>query len=257
MGWIQAGTGFASGIISIVSNTATTLTYASQSFTPDATTHYEIADSWGLMTAGSISSITETTTKNWAVNMWAGKRVRVTGGTNPSQEATISSNTATVLTTGAITAPDATSTYAILGVPARGSGIQLLWAWNNSDTATKGKYMFSPRGGASNTTDIYDITTSRWIYGYFLSPQSETLTTGSMYAYDGVDTIYMQKDATGRIFAYNISTNTVNSLGTIPYGHSSAIIGNRMEIVETSDGLMYLYIMRHTGQEMWRMLVFF
>lgn len=254
---IESGTGFASGIISIISNTATTLTYASQSFTPDSTTHYEIADSWGLATAGTTTSITETTTKNWTTNMWAGKRVRVTGGTGLGQEAAITSNTATALTTGSITAPDTTSTYAILGVPARGAGIQLIWVWGNPDSTTKGKYIFLPRGGASNTADIYDITTSRWIYGYFYSPQAETLTTGSMYAYDGVNTIYFHKDATGRVFSYDFSTNIVSSLGTIPYGHSTAIIGNRMEIVATTDGLKYLYMMRHTGQEMWRMLIFF
>jgi hypothetical protein len=117
--------------------------------------------------------------------------------------------------------------------------------------------MFSPRGGASNTADIYDITTSRWIYGYFFSPQAETLTTGSMYAYDGHNTIYFHKDATGRVYSYDFSTNVVSLLGTIPYGHSTAIIGNRMEIIETTDGLNYLYMMRHTGQEMWRMLIYF
>lgn len=255
---IESGTGFASGIISIISNTETTLTYASQSFTPDATTHYEIADTWGLITTGGTTTpVTEATTKNWTTNMWAGKRVRITGGTALGQEATVTSNTATALTTAALTLTDTTSTYAILGIPARGSGIQLLWVWGNSDTATRGKYMFLPRGSASNTADIYDITTSRWIYGYFYSPQAETLTTGSMYTYDGVNTIYFQKDATGRIFAYNFATNEVSGLGTIPYAHSTAIIGNRMEIIETVDGIKYLYIMRHTGQEMWRMLIFF
>lgn len=254
---IESGTGFATGIITIISNTATTLTYASQSFTPDATTHYEIADSWGLMTAGTTTTVTETGTKNWTVNMWAGKRIRITGGTGLGQELAISSNTATVITMGTGTLPDTTSTYAILGIPARGAGIQLLWIWGNTDATIKGRYMFLPRGGASNTADIYDVTTARWTYGYFYSPQAETLTTGSMYAYDGENRIYFQKDATGRIFAYDFSTNAVSALGTIPYGHSTAILGNRMEIVETTDGLKYLYMMRHTGQEMWRTLLFF
>ncbi|KND47040.1 MAG: Flagellar hook-length control protein FliK [Parcubacteria bacterium C7867-004] len=254
---IESGTGFATGIISITSNTATTLTYTTQGFTPDATTHYEIADSWGLMTAASTTTVTETTTKNWTTNMWAGKRIRITGGTSPGQEVAITSNTATVITMATVTLPDTTSTYAILGAPARGAGTQLIWIWGNSDATTKGRLMLSPRGGASNTFDLYDIPTARWVYGYFISPQAETFTTGSMYAYDGENTVYLQKDATGRVFAYNVSTNAVSALGTIPYGHSTAIIGNRMEIVETTDGLKYLYMMRHTGSEMWRMLIFF
>lgn len=255
---IECGTGFATGIITITSNTATTLTYTTQSFTPDATSHYEIADTWGLITTGGTTTpVTEASTKNWTVNMWAGKRLRITGGTALGQEGAVTSNTATALTTAALTLTDTTSTYAILGVPARSTGTQLIWIWNNSTTATKGKYMLSPRGGASNTFDLYDVTTSRWVYGYFFSPQAETLTTGSMYAYDGVDGVYIHKDATGRVFKYDIATNAVTGVGMIPYGHSTAIVGNRMEIVETTDGLNYLYMMRHTGAEMWRMLIFF
>lgn len=255
---IESGTGFATGIITITSNTATTLTYTTQSFTPDDTTHYEIADSWGLVTTGGTTTpVTEASTKNWTVNMWAGKRLRITGGTALGQEGTVTSNTATALTTAALTLTDTTSTYAILGAPARSTGTQLIWVWNNSTAATKGKYMLSPRGGASNTFDLYDITTSRWVYGYFYSPQAETLTTGSMYAYDGSDGIYIHKDATGRVSKYDVTTNSITSVGTIPYGHSTAIVGNRMEVIETTDGLNYLYMMRHTGAEMWRTLIFF
>jgi len=36
----------------------------------------------------------------------------------------------------------------------------------------------------------------------------------------------------------------------------TAVIGNRMEALKTTDGLTYLYIMRHSGQEMFRTLVF-
>jgi hypothetical protein len=257
---INSGTGFASGIIAIVSNTETTLTYATQTFTPDATTHYEIQDSWGLMTASSTTSVTEATTKNWIVNQWAGKRLRIVAGTGMGQETTIASNTATVLTTATITAGDTTSVYAILGIPARGAGIQLIWAFGHSDLTTTGKYIFCPRGGGSNTTDLYDITTEKWIYGYFFSPQQEVMSTGTQYAYDGADTIFFTKDVVNvnsRVFAYDLTKNTVNNIGATPYAMSTLVIGNRMEILETEDGLKYLYIMRHTGQEMWRVLLFF
>ncbi len=258
---IEDGTGFASGIITITNNTATTLTYSVQSFTPDATTHYEIADSWGLVTTGGTTTpVTEASTKNWTTNMWAGKSLRITGGTALGQETAITSNTSTAITTAALTLTDNTSTYAIIGVASRGTatgGFELLWMFGNSNAATKGKYFFCARGSTTNNFDIYDITTSRWNYGYFFSPQSETLTAGSMYAYDGVDTIYIQKDATGRVFSWNMTTNAINNLGMVPYGHGTAVAGNRMEIVVTADGLKYLYMMRHTGQEMWRVLIFF
>lgn len=254
---IESGTGFGSGIITIASNTATTLTYATQSFTPDISTCYEIADTWGQTTSGTTTTIVEASTKNWIVNQWGGKRVKVIAGANHGQETTIQTNTSTTLTTSSITAPDTSSVYCIFGIPVRSTGIQLLWLWGVSDHAIKGNYILCPRGGGSNTADIYDITTGQWKYGNFFNPQQETFSTGSMYAYDGHDTVYMHKDATGRVYSYNAVTGEIASLGTVPYGHGTAIIGNRMEIIETSDGLRYLYIMRHTGQEMWRVLIFF
>ncbi len=257
---IEAGTGYAvNGIITITSNTATTLTYASAGFTPDATTHYEIADTWGLVTTGGTTvPVTEASTKNWVTNQWAGKRIRITGGTALGQEGAVTSNTATALTTAALTLTDATSTYAILGIPVRGSGIELVHAWGTSDTANKGKYIFSPRGTASNTFDIFDVTTSRWTYGYFITPQSELPTTGSYYCYDGLDTIYFTKTSTGvnpRLFAFNVVTNTVSGGGQLSDTDLAATIGNRMEIVTTTDGLDYLYFLQNTGTKMYRALV--
>lgn len=77
---VEAGTGYGSGRILITSNTENTLTFATQTFTPDTTTKYEVADSWGLASASTTTSITEATNKNWVTNQWAGKRVRTTGG---------------------------------------------------------------------------------------------------------------------------------------------------------------------------------
>ncbi len=256
---IEAGTGYGSSRISIISNTANTLTYATQTFTPDTTTKFEIADSWGLMTAGAAASITETTTKNWIVNQWAGKRVRVTGGTNAGQESTVASNTATVLTIGGIAAPDATSTYAILGIPPRGIGIEMVWNWGSSNATTKGKYLYLPRGGSSNTFDIYDITTTRWTYGYFFTPQAELFTTGSSYAYDGADTIYMTRSAANvpiRIFGYNVVTNTIRGIATTTWLQGTVHTGNSLEIVTSTDGYDYLFVLQDTGTLFSRALLF-
>lgn len=257
---IDAGTGLGSGLISVISNTETTLTYSVQSFTPDATTLYEIQDTWGLLTASTTTTFTESTTKNWTVNQWAGKRYKLTGGLGIGTEFTITSNTATVLTTAVTTAGDATTPYAILGVPARGAGIELIHINGTTDTAKNGKLMFSPRGSLSNTADIYDITTGRWVYGYFFSPQAELPTTGSYYAYDGADTIYFTKTATGvnpRIFAYNITTNTVTGGGQLSDTDLAATIGNRMEIIKTADNLKFMYWLQNTGTKMFRAMLWY
>jgi hypothetical protein len=77
-----------------------------------------------------------------------------------------------------------------------------------------------------------------------------------MYAYNGLDSYFFTKDATGRIYELDLNTFQVYPATTIPYAQNTAVIGNRMEVVTTADGLKYLYIMRHSGQEMWRTLKF-
>ncbi len=263
---ITAGTGYGTtgassnsnmGWVAITANDATTLTFSAvTNLTVDATTHYMISSTYGIATSGAAATITDTA-KKWPVNYFAAKRIRVTSGTGVGQEATINSNTATAITVSANwgTAPDATSTYCVLGAPAVGAGCNTFHAWNS--TLNKAVYKYRIRGGASNVIDRYDLRYNKWTLGYFLSPNQMTLTTGSMYCYDTNDKLYIQKDATGRIYALNIATGLVETVGMVPYGMGTAIIGNRMELIESVDGLKYLYVMRSTGQEMWRMLCFF
>ena len=256
---IETGTGYGSGRISITSNTETTLNFTTQSFTPDTTTKYEIADTWGLMTAGALNSVTETTTKNWTASQWIGKRIRITAGTSLGQEASITANTATNIT-ATLTAPDATSSYAILAIPARGAGITLLNNFGSTDSQKRGRYLFYPRGGGSNTFDIYDVTTGRFLFGYFVSPQAELFTTGSSYAYDGANKIYFSRSTTGsviRVFAYDIDRNTFDGAMTTTITQSTAHIGNLMEIVDDPTGdYTYLYFLQNTGTLLVRALIF-
>jgi hypothetical protein len=77
-----------------------------------------------------------------------------------------------------------------------------------------------------------------------------------LYNYDGKDTLYIQKDATGRVYTLNLAQNRVDGAGTVPYGQGAALIGNRMEIATTADGLKYIYMIRHSDTTMWRTLAF-
>lgn len=257
---VEAGTGYGTGRITITSNTATTLTYAVQAFTPDASTRYDIADMWGLVTTGGTTTPVTDTTKLWAVNQLAGKRFRITGGTGLGQETSVTSNTATAITSGALTATDTSSTYAILGIPPRGAGTQLIWTWGSSNVAFKGRYLYSPRGGASNTMDVYDIPTGKWLYGNFMQPQAELFTTGSSYAYDGTDLILMSRSVSSgpnRIFAYDIVKNRVVGSRTTTVTQNTVHIGNLMEIVTSPvDGYDYVYCLQNTGTLLSRSLVF-
>jgi hypothetical protein len=256
---ILAGTGVGSEV-AITGNTATALKYGLQTFTPDNTTKYIIMDTFGLVTGNVAATTLGDTTKNWTVNQWAAKKVRITSGTGLCQESLIASNTATVLTFGSITAPDTTSTYTILGVPARGASIKPIWVYGTTVTANKGRYIWCTRGGSSNVFDRYDITKNTWDLSIYIQPQTEIFTTGCMYSYDGVNNIVIHRGdaaATQRTFVLDVNKLTVNNIGQPPYNHSTPIIGNRMEVLTTVDGLKYVYIMRHTGQEMWRTLWWF
>jgi hypothetical protein len=252
------GTGAVGGNeIAITANSETTLTYTTQTFTPDATTKYMIMDTFGSVGSGTTTTITDTT-KKWAVNQFAGKRVRIASGLGAGQELLISSNTATVLTFGAGTAPDATSTYCILESQARGVGSNLNWIFGNTNTSTQGKYISCFFGGGTNLYGRYDVTTELWEITQVTSPQSELLNTGSGFAYSGKNRIYYQVNSTGRCGYIDVNTMlnyVMPALLQAPLG--TALAGNRFEVITTSDGIDILVLLDNSGQRMWRSIVLF
>jgi hypothetical protein len=252
---ILAGTG-AGSELAILSNTSNTLTFASQAFAVDQTSVYVIMENFGVATATGLGSLTDST-QNWASNIHNGKRVRITSGTGQGQEVTIQSNTGTVLTLTANwgTQPDTASTYAILESPTKGAGIEMFNITNSTKTSLNDRYIYTFRGGATNEIGRYNINTEQYEPVYY-SPLSETFTTGSMFQYDDADRIYIQKDSTGRIMYYDLAKNQIINSSTVPYGMGTAIVGNRMEVVRAEDDLKFLYVMRHSGQEFWRTLLF-
>lgn len=247
---ITAGTGLGAEF-AITGNTTTTLTFATQTFTPDTTTRYEIMDTFGIATAGATTTLTDTT-KNWKVNQFAGKRVRFYTGTGQAIEQTIVSNTATVLTFALGTAPGTDTCYTILEMNPRSTGVGVTWLFGGGND----NKLFITRGGSTNHFDIYNINTGVTDFQRFFVPFSEVFTTGTMYAYDGNNRIYINHNVSNRIFYYDIAKKELVPSGFLPYGHSTATLSNKMEIVNGPDGLQYLYVARHTGTEMWRTLLF-
>lgn len=247
---ITAGTGLGNEL-TITANNNNTITFAAATFTPDTTTRYAIMDSFGTATSGSTTTLVDTT-KNWVTNQWVSKRLRFIGGGSATNEVSITSNTATTLTFAATTATDSLTNYVIYSNNARGAGTNLKWTWGNGNH----KYLFAPIGGGTLGMTRFDITVSKWDNFYQNSGQGEGFTTGSMWAYNGEDRVYVQKDATGRIYYFDVVKREMVNSGTIPYGMSTVYNGNRMEIIKSEDGLKYLYIARHNGNEMWRTLLF-
>ena len=247
---ITAGTGYGNEL-TITANNDTTLTFAATTFTPDATTRYSIMDTYGTATSGSTTTLVDTG-KNWVTNQWIGKRVRFVGGSSVTNEVVITSNTATTLNFGATSTVDATTNYVIYSKPADGAGMTLQWMFGNGNH----KYLFNARGGATTQVNMFNITTGKYDFAIGISGQFETFSTGSMWAYDGEDRIYVQKDQTGRLYYFDMVKKEISNSGTIPYGMSTAYVGNRMALIKTEDGLKYLYVARHNGTEMWRTLLF-
>lgn len=247
----------------IASNTADTLTLkTATTISANGISRYAICkrEAIGALDSGIATGTQSTTTlqdtsKAWVVNQHAGRRLKMLSGTGQSIEVTIASNTSNTLTFTATTAPVAASTsYSILGATIKGTGISMNWAFGCTDNEQKGKYIISPRGGAAAGFDRLNLTTDLWDL-MATSPQTLTLTTGSMFAYDGENRIYFTKEVTLRNYYLDVSTNKVHGAGITPYLAGTATVGNRYEIFQTSDGLKYLWMNRHSAQDCFRQLI--
>lgn len=257
-------TGVATGqAFQILSNTATTLTFVGAGTAPtNGVSRYVLSRQaslgnldFGLATGAQSTTTLQDTTKTWVVNIWSGRRVKFLAGTGQSQELLITSNTANTLTFGGATAPvTGVTTYSILQTPLRGVGIELNWTYGLTDLNIRGRYLVCPRGGGVVGFDRLDLTTDKWDL-MSITPQIETLSTGSMYAYDSGDRIYFTKEVTQRLYYLDIVTNTVHGAGIYPYAPGTAIIGNRMEIFSTADGIKFIWLNRHSQLECFRALL--
>jgi hypothetical protein len=253
-------------VVRIISNTATTLTLSHVVTAPtNGISRYAICTSSGIgavdfgVATGTHSTTTlQDTTKTWAVNIHAGKRARIMAGPGSPADVTISSNTANTLTfapTLGAAPVSAQTAYIIVEATAKGLGVNANWAFGTSEAGIRGRYMYCTRGGATSGFDRWDVTTDR-VTPIATSPLTETLTTGTMTAYDGMDRIYFHKDATQRVYSLNVVTANVNGASMYPYAAPTAIIGNRMEIFTTKDGLKYLWLNRGSFAECFRCLLF-
>ncbi len=196
----------------------------------------------------------------WVPGQWIGRRVRITSGTTINNvEAIVTANTHNALTFATIgTSPvHGTNGYAILQQPVvRGLGTALLWNFGTTNLLNRGKYLYQARGGNLPGFDRLNLTTDKWEF-ITTSPGFEPLSTGAMYAYDGENRIYFTVQVTMRVYYLDIDTNTIHPSGMYPYVAGTAIVGNRMEIFETEDGLKYLWLNRHSNVECFRQLLFY
>lgn len=235
---ITGGTGVGQ-IRTIASNTGTALTVsAAWTVNPDATSTYAIEgnDDFFYLIG------------NNAVTMY---------------RYSVSANTWTTLSPGAARAgaagAGATLNWidGVAGWTLKSDGSPNALIQGNSIYKQLGRYFFSFRGGGSNVLDVYDIAANTWISGVAYGNQMETFTTGSSsFDYDG--SIYILKEATGRIFRFNLNTFTMQSFAMNTFPQGAAVTGGKMFMLPYVDGateILFLYTQNHTRNELLRMLV--
>ena len=104
---------------------------------------------------------------------------------------------------------------------------------------------------------MYDIAANTWVSAVDYGGRGETFTTGSSSTtFDG--NIYIAKEATGRLFRFDVAKNTLDGLTTNLHPQSTATDGGKLLVIPYVDGstkLPYLYVLQHTRVEMLRMML--
>lgn len=120
-----------------------------------------------------------------------------------------------------------------------------------------GRYIYSLRGAGGNVLDIYDIAANTWISGVAYGQQMETFGAGSSSVdLDGY--IYVQKDATGRIYRFDVAKHVLEPWVFNPVPQGAAVVGDKMFMTTYNDGgdnINFLYALANTRAELTRWLV--
>jgi hypothetical protein len=231
---ITGGTGIGQ-IRTITDNDATSVTVATWTVNPDSTSTYAIEPNDDFFYLAG----------NGAVTMYRYSR---------------SANSWTVM------AP----TTARTGAPSTGMGLN--WCgksgnaiWENENNCLDGRFLYSFRGGASSNMDRFDIAggtagAGAWLAVTYLGKQ-ETFSTGSSYDMGYGCKLYARKDATKRIFQYDITGNYLYPFATDFYADGTALLGDKLFTVtyddETGGDLIeWLYVLQNTGTVLRRVMIY-
>lgn len=108
------------------------------------------------------------------------------------------------------------------------------------------------RGNITGTAYLYNIGTNTWST-IPTFPGVETFTTGAASAMiTGKRKLFVQKEATTRLYTIDLLTGVLEPFATAPYAPPVAYEGKRARIITTPDGAQFLYLLRAGGQEFFR-----
>ena len=128
--------------------------------------------------------------------------------------------------------------------------------WNTENAIRNGRYIYSFRGGASATLDIYDITTGGWAnlpYG----GQMATFTTGSGFDQSG-NYYYCRQNATNNFYRYDFANNFITGYNQNLYTDSTALLGDKVwtKKLPGSTDVEWLYSLQNTGTALHRLMLY-
>ena len=121
-----------------------------------------------------------------------------------------------------------------------------------------GRFIYSFAGASNSSFHVYDIAANTW-YGYAGAAYGngyETFTTGSC-SVDLKDHIYHQKEATGRLYRFDVNKHALEPWNANPYPQSTTVEGDKMLVIPYKDGatvIPYLYTQQHSRAELLRMM---
>lgn len=119
-----------------------------------------------------------------------------------------------------------------------------------------GRYIYSLRGAGASTLDVYDIAANTWISNVLYGQQMEGFGAGSC-SVDLNGIIYVQKDAVGRIYRFDVAKNVLEPFVLNPVPQGAAVAGDKMFMTTFKDGaeINYLYTLGNTRPELTRWVV--
>lgn len=271
------------GAANIASGTATagaasTLTNSGKSWATNMWANYQIRITSGtgagqIRTIASNTGTVITVSSLWTTNPDATSVYKIEG--NDDYFYLLGNNAVTLyrFSVSANTWTALSPTAARAGAAAAGctgNWIDSVSDWDGLETAPahysttvfkqNGRYIYSFRGGASSTLDIYDIAANTWISGVPYANQMETFTTGSSAA-DFGGNIYINKESTGRIFSFSVGDNRLYPIATNTNQAAlggTAVVGDKLFIHPYVDGatrINFLYVLRQSSADMMRMLI--
>ena len=269
------GAGFVTGT-STGSNTSTTLYDTSKNWTNAGWANFQVRITGGTG-AGQVRYITSsgdgvlTVSTPWTVTPDSTSTYVIEG--NDDYLYLMGNNSVTLYRYNISTNSWSTLSPAIARAGAPGAGASASWIdavtaeeWSDGSYARLtyanirkqlGRYIYSFRGGNTNALDVYDIAANIWINGLPYGGQMETFGVGSS-AVDADGSIFVQKDATGRIYRFDVAGNYLEPFATNPVPQGTAVVGAKMFIQKLKEGsteLTYLYTLGNTRSELTRWLV--